>query len=137
MSDDVKQKILSVLSNYKIGTLATIQNNKPYSRFMMFSNEDLILYTATNKNTHKVEDIKKNSHVHVLLGYDSQGWNEPYVEIEAKAKVEENKQLKDKFWNDHLKEWISSTDDPNYVLLQLTPEYIRYFEKAGSTPQEL
>ncbi|WP_404826830.1 hypothetical protein [Priestia flexa] len=39
---DVKQKVLSILDNYKVGTLATIQNNKPYSRFMMFSHDDLV-----------------------------------------------------------------------------------------------
>lgn len=134
---DVKQKVLSILDNYKVGTLATIQNNKPYSRFMMFSHDDLVLYTATNKNAHKVDDIQSNPYVHILLGYDDQGWNDPYVEIEAKALIEDNKELKETFWNDHLKEWINSPDDPNYVLLQLTPENIRYFEKAGSEPEEL
>ncbi|KFN07174.1 general stress protein 26 [Priestia megaterium] len=35
-NNDVKNQILSVLDDYTIGTLATIQDGNPYSRFMMF-----------------------------------------------------------------------------------------------------
>ncbi|WP_110113535.1 pyridoxamine 5'-phosphate oxidase family protein [Bacillus sp. CGMCC 1.16541] len=137
MANNTKEKVLKLFQDHKIGTLATIRDGKPYSRFMMFFNEDLVLYTATNKNTHKVEDIEENPYVHVLLGYEGQGWNDAYVEIEAKANVEERSELKEKFWNDHLREWISGPDDPNYVLLQLTPECILYFDKAGSEAEEI
>ncbi|MBM7704325.1 pyridoxamine 5'-phosphate oxidase family protein [Metabacillus iocasae] len=137
MSNNTKEKVLTILKDHKIGTLATIRGGKPYSRFMMFFNEDLVLYTATNKHTHKVEDIEENPYVHILLGYEGQGWNDSYVEIQAKANVEDRQELKEKFWNEHLREWISGPDDPNYVLLQLTPEHILYFEKAGSEPEEL
>ncbi|MDI3090941.1 pyridoxamine 5'-phosphate oxidase family protein [Priestia megaterium] len=136
-NNDVKNQILSVLDDYTIGTLATIQDGKPYSRFMMFFHEDLVLYTATNKDTHKVEELEKNPYVHILLGYDGQGWNDPYVEVEAKVNVETNEELKKKFWNEKLKEWIKSPDDPNYLLLQLTPERMLYFDKAGSKPKEM
>lgn len=97
MSNDVKNQILSVLDDYTIGTLATIQDGKPYSRFMMFFHEDLVLYTATNKDTHKVEELEKNPYVHILLGYDGQGWSDPYVEVEAKVNVETNEELKRNF----------------------------------------
>ncbi|WP_393960078.1 pyridoxamine 5'-phosphate oxidase family protein [Priestia megaterium] len=137
MSNDVKNQILSVLDDYTIGTLATIQDGKPYSRFMMFFHEDFMLYTATNKDTHKVEELEKNPYVHILLGYDGQGWSDPHVEVEAKVNVETNEELKKKFWNEKLKEWIKSPDDPNYLLLQLTPERMRYFDKAGSKPKEM
>ncbi|MBX9971257.1 pyridoxamine 5'-phosphate oxidase family protein [Priestia aryabhattai] len=136
-NNDVKNQILSVLDDYTIGTLATIQDEKPYSRFMMFFHEDLVLYTATNKDTHKVEELEKNPYVHILLGYDGQGWSDPYVEVEAKVNVETNEELKKKFWNEKLKEWIKSPDDPNYLLLQLTPKRMRYFDKAGSKPKEI
>ncbi|MBQ4868581.1 pyridoxamine 5'-phosphate oxidase family protein [Priestia megaterium] len=136
-NNDVKNQILSVLDDYTIGTLATIQDGKPYSRFMMFFYEDLVLYTATNKDTHKVEELEKNPYVHILLGYDGRGWSDPYVEVEAKVNVETNEELKKKFWNEKLKEWIKSPDDPNYLLLQLTPERMRYFDKAGSKPKEI
>jgi general stress protein 26 len=137
MSEELKNKVLTILHDHKVGTLATIQNDRPYSRFMMFFHEDLVLYTATNKDTHKVDEIKQNPNVHVLLGYEGKGWNDSYLEVEATASISDNKELKEKFWNDHLKEWMNSPDDPEYVLLQLMPEAIRYYEKAGSKPQVL
>ncbi|MFD2216623.1 MULTISPECIES: pyridoxamine 5'-phosphate oxidase family protein [Metabacillus] len=137
MSEDLKNKLLEVVQNHKVGTLATISQNKPFSRFMLFFNEDLVLYTATNKDTHKVEDINANPNVHILLGNDCKGWDDPYVEVEGTVMVEESKELKEKFWNEHLKSWIPSADDPNYMLLKISPSSYRYFEKSSSEPETL
>ncbi|WP_223702595.1 pyridoxamine 5'-phosphate oxidase family protein [Sutcliffiella deserti] len=137
MNETVQEKIISMLSNHKVGTLATIRENRPYSRFMLFFHEDLTLYTATNQHTHKIEDIKSNPHVHILLGKDATSWNEPYAEVEAEASIEENQELKNKFWDAKLSEWIKRPDDPDYILLKLTPTSIRYYEKAGSEAEIL
>jgi general stress protein 26 len=137
MSEDLKNKLLEVVQNHKVGTLATISQNKPFSRFMLFFNQDLVLYTATNKDTHKVEDINANPNVHILLGNDCKGWDDPYVEVEGTVMVEESKELKEKFWNEHLKNWIPSADDPDYMLLKISPSSYRYFEKSSSEPETL
>lgn len=137
MSENLKNKLLEVVQNHKVGTLATIRQDKPFSRFMLFFNEDLELYTATNKETHKVEDIKANPNVHVLLGNECKGWDDPYVEVEGTVSMEESSELKEKFWNQHLKSWIPSADDPNYLLLKITPISYRYFEKSSSEPEIL
>ncbi|MCA1318635.1 pyridoxamine 5'-phosphate oxidase family protein [Bacillus tianshenii] len=132
MNEGLENKITEMFSDHKVGTLATIRENRPYSRFMIFFHEGLTLYTATNQHTHKIEDIKANPHVHILLGMENTSWNEPYAEIEAEATVEENQELKNKFWDDKLSEWIKSPEDPEYLLLKLSPSAIRYYEKAGS-----
>lgn len=137
MSADLKEKVLTIIKNHKVGTFATIKNNRPHSRFMLFYNEDTTLYTVTNKDTHKATDLMTNPYAHILLGYECKGWNDTYVEIEAKASVEESMELKQRFWNDKLSEWLNGPDDPNYLLLKLSPDTIRYFEKAGSQPQVL
>ncbi|WP_404469757.1 pyridoxamine 5'-phosphate oxidase family protein [Sutcliffiella horikoshii] len=137
MTTDLKSKITSMFSNHKIGTLATIRGDRPYSRFMLFFNEDLVLYCATNEHTHKIEDIKANPHVHILLGMEGTSWKQPYAEIEAEASFEDSLDLKKKFWDEKLSEWITSPDDPEYLLLKLTPSVIRYYEKAGSEAEVL
>ncbi|EDL62481.1 pyridoxamine 5'-phosphate oxidase family protein [Bacillus sp. SG-1] len=137
MSLTLKEKIVELFSNHKVGTLATIRNNQPYSRFMMFYNEELTLFTATNQHAHKAEDIAQNPHVHILLGFDRDSNHEHYVEVEATAQIEESKELKEKFWNDYLKPWITAPDDPEYMLLRLTPKTILYYERTGKEPQEL
>jgi general stress protein 26 len=137
MTITLKDKVADLFSHHKVGTLATIRDNKPYSRFMMFNSEDLTLYTATNEYAHKADDIAQNPNVHVLLGYGRDSGHEHYVEIEAKASVEESAERKEKFWSEQLKHWIASPEDPEYLLLKLTPVTILYYEKPGKEPQEL
>jgi general stress protein 26 len=137
MTNTLKDKVADLFSHHKVGTLATIRDNKPYSRFMMFNSEDLTLYTATNEQAHKAEDIAQNPNVHILLGYDRDSDHEHYVEIEANASVEESADLKEKFWSEQVKHWIASPEDPEYLLLKLTPVTILYYEKTGKEPQEL
>lgn len=137
MSDASQSKIVELFDNHKVGTLATIQDNKPYSRFMMFFHEDLTLYTATNKETHKVDDLGQNPNVHILLGVQDAGFSGAYCEIEATATIEDSKDKKEKYWNDKLSKWLGGPDDPNYVLLQLKPQKIRYFADSGSKAEVL
>ncbi len=137
MDGYLKAKLLELIQNHKVGTLATISHQKPFSRFMLFFNDDLVLYTATNKNTHKVEDMKENPHVHILLGNNCKSWDNPYVEVEGTVSVEESMELKEKFWNDHLKSWIPGADDPSYLLLKITPTHYRYFQNSLSEAETL
>ncbi|WP_379971009.1 pyridoxamine 5'-phosphate oxidase family protein [Ectobacillus sp. sgz5001026] len=133
---DLKTKVLRVLAQEQIGVLATIRDNKPHSSFMMLFHEDVTLYVAADRQSKKVTDIKKNNHVHVLVGSTNNSWNEPFVEIEGTASLEDNETLKHKFWNDALHHWLQGPDDPNYVLVKITPVHIYLAEKAG-TPEKL
>ncbi|XXM70635.1 pyridoxamine 5'-phosphate oxidase family protein [Lysinibacillus sphaericus] len=137
MTNTLKDKVKELFSHHKTGTLATIRDNKPYSRFMIFNHDDLTLYTATNEHAHKAEDIAQNPNVHILLGWDLGSDHEHYVEIEAEASVEGSAELKKKFWSEELMHWTASPDDPEYLLLKLKPVTILYYEKPGKEPQEL
>ncbi|MED4069824.1 pyridoxamine 5'-phosphate oxidase family protein [Priestia endophytica] len=132
---DVKEKIAKVLEHNKIGTLATIEGNKPNSRYMTFFNDDLTLYTPTSKETHKTEEIEKNSNVHILLGYDGKGFGDSYVEIEGTAEIYEDQKMKNELWEDEFEHWFDGKDDPNYIILKITPSQIRLMNEKGQKPQ--
>ncbi|MCM3538869.1 pyridoxamine 5'-phosphate oxidase family protein [Priestia endophytica] len=132
---DVKEKMAKVLENNKIGTLATIEGNKPNSRYMTFFNDDLTLYTPTSKETHKTEEIEKNSNVHILLGYDGKGFGDSYVEIEGTAEIYEDQKMKNELWEDEFEHWFDGKDDPNYIILKITPSQIRLMNEKGQKPQ--
>ena len=66
----VTKAIEKVLNSSKIGVLSTAHHNKPNSRYMVFYNDDLNLYTKTNINSLKVEEIENNPDAHILLGYN-------------------------------------------------------------------
>ncbi|MCZ0702754.1 general stress protein 26 [Natronobacillus azotifigens] len=121
----IKSKIEKIMDDHQIGTLATVENNRPYSRYMTFFHNELILYTATNRNTHKVDDIKDNPHVHILLGYTYDGTHDEYIEIEGVASIHNEDSMKEKLWNSHLEPWFDGPEDPNYTILKIEPSEIR------------
>lgn len=133
----IAKKVNEVLEGNRVGTLATVVNNKPHSRYMtFFSDEDgIALYTPTNINTHKAEEIEANPNVHVLLGYSGEGYGDQYLELSGTAVLRTGDQLKGRIWNDHMKEWFDGPNDPEYVVLEITPNEIRFMNEGEETPQ--
>ncbi|WP_306010063.1 pyridoxamine 5'-phosphate oxidase family protein [Bacillus sp. MMSF_3328] len=136
-NNDVKEKVLKILEDNKIGTLATVKNNKPHTRYMTFFNDELKLYTATSKETDKTEEIEENPNVHILIGYDGEGLGDAYLEIEGRASVNASEELKEKVWNDHLKPWFDGPNDPNYIVLEILPTDVRVMNSKDSSFETL
>lgn len=122
---EIRSTIEKILDDHQIGTLATVENNQPYSRYMTFFHDELTLYTATNQHTHKVKDIQANPHVHILLGYTYDGTTDAYIEIEGVASIHNEEIMKKRLWNEHLEPWFSGPEDPNYTVLKIDPTEIR------------
>ncbi|MGD6855172.1 pyridoxamine 5'-phosphate oxidase family protein [Bacillus infantis] len=136
-NNDVKDKVLKILEDNKIGTLATVKSNKPHTRYMTFFNDELKLYTATSKETDKTEEIEENPNVHILIGYDGEGLGDEYLEIEGRASVNASEELKEKVWNDHLKPWFDGPNDPNYIVLEIQPTDVRVMNSKDSSFETL
>ncbi|QFF97707.1 general stress protein [Psychrobacillus glaciei] len=135
MTKTAKELALKILNDNMIGTMATIQQNKPHSRYMTFFNEDFIMYAATSKKTHKVEEVKQNPNTHILLGYDGKGFGDSFLEIEGMVEVSDREGLKEKVWNKALKGWFTGPEDPNLIILKITPTQIRLMNTKGDEPQ--
>ena len=130
-----KEQALHILENNMIGTLATVQQDKPHSRYMTFFHDEFILYTVTSKKTHKVEEAANNPHTHILLGYDGKGLGDSYLEIEGMIEQSDDPMMKEKVWNDALKGWFDGPDDPDLIVLKITPTQIRLMNTKGKDPQ--
>jgi len=128
---ELKDRIIKVLGESKVGSMATVEGNKPHSRYMTFFNEDLTLYTPTSKETYKAEEIERNPHVHILLGYEGDGMGDAYIEVQGKAAIKEEQKLKDKFWNERMEKWIKSPEDPNFIILEIKADTIRLMNDNG------
>lgn len=124
-----------ILKDNLIGTMATIEGNKPHSRYMTFYNDHFTLYTVTKKDTHKVEELSKNPYTHILIGYDGKGFGDSYLEIEGKAEVSSDEGMKEKVWNKALRFWFDGPDDPNMVVLKIVPTQIRLMNAKGKEPE--
>lgn len=122
----IEQVIIKALDSNKFGSFGTIEaGNKPKVRYMAVFHEGLKIYLATNRKTHKVEELSNNPNVFLLLGYES-GGSKDLLEIEAAATVSKDEGLRSKVWNKELEPWFSGPDDPDYVILELTPSRIEY-----------
>ncbi|MDG4849253.1 pyridoxamine 5'-phosphate oxidase family protein [Peribacillus frigoritolerans] len=135
--NQIKEKVLNIIRDHKIGVLSSVENNKPHSRYMTFFNDELTLYTPTSGKTEKIDEIEKNPNVHILIGYDNEGLGDSYLEISGTSKINESQELKDKLWNESFEKWFEGPKDPNYLILQIKPESIRLMNNNGEPPQEL
>jgi general stress protein 26 len=135
--NQIKEKVLNIIRDYKIGVLSSVENNKPHSRYMTFFNDELTLYTPTSGKTEKIDEIEKNPNVHILIGYDNEGLGDSYLEISGTSKINDSQELKDKLWNESFEKWFQGPKDPNYLILQIKPESIRLMNNNGEPPQEL
>ncbi|MGE7903943.1 pyridoxamine 5'-phosphate oxidase family protein [Peribacillus sp. NPDC094092] len=135
--NQLKEKVLNIIRDHKIGVLSTVENNKPHSRYMTFFNDELTLYTPTSGKTEKIDEIEKNPNVHILIGYDNEGLGDSYLEISGTSKINDSQELKDELWNESFEDWFEGPKDPNYLILQIKPESIRLMNNNGEPPQEL
>ncbi|SER99166.1 pyridoxamine 5'-phosphate oxidase family protein [Psychrobacillus sp. OK032] len=135
MAKTAKELAQKILKDSLIGTMATIEQNKPHSRYMTFFNDDFILYSATSKKTHKVEEIQKNPNTHILLGYEGKGFGDSFLEIEGTVEEHDDESMKEKVWNNALKGWFDGPEDPNLIILKITPTQIRVMNTKGEEPQ--
>ncbi|MGN7328938.1 pyridoxamine 5'-phosphate oxidase family protein [Bacillus pumilus] len=135
--EELKQKVLSLLDEQKVGTLATVEQDKPHTRYMTFFHEGLTLYTPTSKETHKADEIEKNPNVHILIGYSGEGFGDTYAEIAGTATLTDDPELIDRLWSEEMEKWFKGKDDPNLVILKIDPTSIRYMNEGSRTPAEL
>lgn len=99
-NEKVMKKAKEIIKNHPIGVLATVESNAPHIRYMAFYCEDsegFTLYSATKKNTEKVEEIEENGHTSILLGYTGKGLNDEYIEVKGHCRISEDEEIKRRF----------------------------------------
>lgn len=134
--EELKNKILKVIKQYPVGSVATIKDGKPWVRYMvMHAEEDLVLYTTSFASSRKIDQIKKNNNVHITFGADSKNWKLPYLNIDGSAEVLTDLETKKKCWHEMLKQFFEGPEDPNYVVIKISPQVIEYMLPATHQPE--
>lgn len=134
---EIKRQIEKILEESHIGTMATVKNNKPHSRYMTFFHRDLTLFAPTDKNADKTDEIEENPYTHIIIGYEGEGFGDEYIEYEGKVSFNHSEELKKDLWNDDMNIYFEGPQDPNYTLLEIEPLHIRLMNKKGEPPLEL
>jgi general stress protein 26 len=134
----LKEKILAKLTGPTLCALATVtEDGKPWVRYMILSaDQHLTMWGATFAGFRKVAQIRRNPEVHLTTGAKDLETAQSYLQIQARAEILTDAETKKAFWNDYLKNIFSGPDDPNYVVLRITPYRIEYC-KMDRSPAEV
>ena len=133
---ELKNKIIGVIESGRLGSLATIKDGKPWVRYMVIHRgESLDCYASTFISSRKMEQIKKDNNIHVVIGGDSNNFKNSYINIQAKAQIIADLETKTKFFSDELKQFFTGPDDPNYVVIKISPEVIEYTAGGSHQPE--
>ena len=84
------------------------------------------LWFFTGDQTHKVEDIRKDSRINVA--YSDPGGNR-YVSVSGRAEIVKDREKIEELWSPVLKAWFpEGLDDPSLCLLKIDVEQAEYWD---------
>jgi general stress protein 26 len=130
----LEKKILKVISGMKLAALATIEDKKPWVRFVVSYNDGLALYISTYASSRKVKQIKKNPNVHVTIGANLDNLKTSYVQLSGRAVVRNDLGIRRKCWHSYMKKYYSGLNDPEYVVIEVKPRIIEYLDSETDKP---
>jgi len=129
-ASQVKKRTVELARECVIGDLATTDSNTPYQRQMMTLSvdDDGTIYFSTFRGSRKVQQIASNPAVSVLYSSfkgDMMNWET--VSVMGKAKVTDEKALRERFWMPEFTRYYpGGVDDPSYVIIVIKPVEARY-----------
>ena len=102
---------------------------------MVFYHDEAVLYTKTDEDSPKVEEVESNPQAHILLGYEETK-NKSFLEIKAKVEVINDQETIDWLWETQDKVYFDSKNDPDLTVLKLIPEQIKIMNSDNfDTPE--
>jgi general stress protein 26 len=129
--EELKKKIMQVIEEAKLASVATIRDGKPWVRYMVVlpKGDDLqLLYASTFAGSKKTGDVKKNNNIHITIGgYPNPAeWTKPYLNIQATAEIAEDVETKKEYWHEAFQQVFSGPEDPQYAIFKIFPQTIMY-----------
>jgi general stress protein 26 len=131
------EKLKSLTESIDFCMLTTINGGQLRSRPMSTQEfgEDGVLWFFTSDNTHKVDEIEKDSRVNVAY---SKPEDNVYVSVSGRAQLVKDKEKIEELWNPILKAWFpKGLDDPTLSLLKISVEEAEYWDSPSSTIVQL
>jgi general stress protein 26 len=132
----LKNKIVDVLKHSVLAAVATIKDGKPWVRYMVvMQGSGLSLWTTTFTQSRKIQEIKKDKNLDLIIGGDEKNFKAPYLNVRATAEVFTDIKTKKQYWNDMLKSYYSGPEDPNLAIIIISPQVIEYMSGDSMTPE--
>ena len=134
---NLTNKINEILNTSRVGVLSTAYNNVPNSRYMIFYNDGNTLYTKTNVNSIKIDEIESNPRAHILIGYDDTN-NRSFLEIDATLSIAQDQETIDWLWQNQDKSFFDNKTEPELCVVKAQPQSIKIMnDKTLDEPQTI
>lgn len=127
------KKLKDLLEDIDFAMLTTHANGKLRSRPMSTQKFEFDgdLWFFTSDNTHKVEEIEKDSEVNVAY---SKPEDNTYISVSGTGSIVKDREKIEELWNPILKAWFpKGLDDPSLCLLKVSVEEAEYWDSPSST----
>jgi general stress protein 26 len=134
---ELRDQIHEIISKPQLAGLATVTpEGTPWVRYVMtVAAEDLSIHFATFIQARKVEHIKANPEVHLTCGVTNPMEMTPYLQIQGKASLRTDEEIRHAFWSDMLAPIFDGPDDPKYGVVEVMPYRIEYCTPGSYEPQ--
>lgn len=86
------------------------------------------IYFATQRDSGKVHEFQSDDRVY--LGYTNASGSE-WASINGKARLVDDRAKIQELWSPIWKNWFTGPDDPNLVLIEVTPESAEYWDTGN------
>lgn len=149
MQKDLEKTILNIVENCGVGFLSTInlenipetralmnlRNKKYFNNYKNSYNGNLDIYFATDINSPKMEQIRKNNNVSLYFYLEENMQN---MTLFGKAEIITDREILSDFWQD---DWLmyypEGKNDKSYSILRFTPKSYKFYMLANGDYKKL
>lgn len=127
------EKLNELIKDVQFAMLTTNDGGVLRSRPMQTQDFDFDgdLWFFTSSETHKAEEIERDSRVNVAYAAPN---DNTYVSVSGTASIIKDQEKIDEYWNEALKAWFpEGKDAPDLVLLKVAVEQAEYWDAPSST----
>ena len=136
-SPEHKQKIWDMIKDIRIGMLTTMTGDMLHARPMSLVQDDYdgTIWFYTERNAGKTAEIQDDQHI-CLTFVDRD--KETYVCLSGTARLTQDKNLIDQFWNPFVSAWFpKGRDDPNLAMLEIKIQHGEHWDSTSSRMVQL
>lgn len=136
-SPEHKQKIWKMIKDIKVGMLVTLDHDTPHARPMHLVQDeyDGTLWFYTRRSAEKVFETQEDHDVCLSFSDQEDGI---YVSLSGKAKLTDNRELIEKYWNPFVAAWFpEGKDDPDVTLMEIKVQMGEHWKAKESKTFQL
>ncbi|MBN2345070.1 MAG: pyridoxamine 5'-phosphate oxidase family protein [Candidatus Aminicenantes bacterium] len=134
---ELEKKIWNILGRPQTAALATIgEGGAPRVRYVTVrALEDLTLHFCTSHASRKARQIAAHPDVHLTCGNLEPPDDSAYLQVAGRAEIRSDAATKRQYWLEGWSRYFQGPEDPDYVMVFVTPSLIEYNAPGSLEPE--